>query len=142
MTKAMEQLNLWQLNLEAKQKIFLSDATSSQYLADDLRRKVGMNTNNSKWFNSAPGLAQLTGGSLLGTADFLMSVNRYFNYTEKGNKFDAGVDVVRHGFGILGKIPRNWHALLTSVVASIPSLTESYYTDAGAPIKQLGKKFP
>ncbi|WP_444943846.1 hypothetical protein ACJJIK_00145 [Microbulbifer sp. ZKSA006] len=97
LTKAMEQLALRQINVNGKQKIFLSDPTSSHYAADNLRRKIGINTNDLSWLNSTPGLAQLTGGSHLGTSDLTMSINVFFNYTAKEEKVDKIIDSLRHG---------------------------------------------
>ncbi|WP_444931779.1 hypothetical protein ACJJIF_08445 [Microbulbifer sp. SSSA002] len=96
LTKAMEQLALRQINVNGKQKIFLSDPTSSHYRADDFRRKTGMNTNDSSWFNSTPGAAQLICGSHLGTSNISMSINVLHNYTTKEEKIDKVVDTLRH----------------------------------------------
>ncbi|WP_444944968.1 hypothetical protein ACJJIK_10145 [Microbulbifer sp. ZKSA006] len=142
LTKAMEQLELWHINLQGKQKIFLSDATSSQYLADEIRRRIGMNTSDTKWFNSTPGVAQLIGGSNLGLTDVAISLNVLVNHAEQEGRNDAVVDVVRHAAGVVKKIPSGSSALLTMLFASIPSLTETYNTDNSVPFKQLLKKLP
>ncbi|WP_444913605.1 hypothetical protein [Microbulbifer sp. TRSA007] len=96
LTKAMEQLALRQINLDGKQTIFLSDATSSHYLADDARRKIGMNTNDSTWYKATPGIAQLAGGSVIGTAKPVMSVNTFIKYTSKEDRINKLIDTGYH----------------------------------------------
>ncbi|WP_444936181.1 hypothetical protein ACJJIW_20085 [Microbulbifer sp. JMSA004] len=94
LTKAMEQLALRRVNVDEKQTIFLSDATSSHYVADNLRRKVGMNTQDSTWFKATPGVAQVVGGSELGLGNIAMAVSalcRASTGEDRINKFvDAG----------------------------------------------------
>ncbi|WP_444902517.1 hypothetical protein ACJJIG_10155 [Microbulbifer sp. SSSA007] len=97
LTEAMKLLAQRQVDLAGKQKVFLSDHTSSQYAADVVRRKIGMNTDDATWNKSTPGIAQLIGGKNLGTADLAISANTLFKHTEKENRPGQAVDTLHHG---------------------------------------------
>lgn len=141
LTKAMEQLSLRQINVSGKQKIFLSDPTSSYYAADNLRRKIGMNVNDSSWYNSTPGMAQLVGGSRFGTSDFTMSINVLCNHTKKEDRADKLVDSLHQGVK-LGEAAKKTAVTAAAVVggAALLSTMGVSFTAAQALLGVLGWK--
>ncbi|WP_444941930.1 hypothetical protein ACJJI3_06635 [Microbulbifer sp. ZKSA004] len=164
-TKAMELLALKQVNVDEKQKIFLSDATSSHYVADNLRRKVGMNTKDSTWYKATPGVAQIVGGSELGLGKVAMEVgelcksrtreafaNKLVDAFDSAVKLYKGADATVVTFATVaatsGLSFAGAKALFgilaaataNTTLASIPSLNEKYHSGSTIPLKQLLQK--
>ncbi|WP_444917005.1 hypothetical protein [Microbulbifer sp. JMSA003] len=164
-TKAMELLATRQVNVGEKQKIFLSDATSSHYVADNLRRKVGMNTKDSTWYKATPGVAQIVGGSELGLGKVAMEVgelcksrtreafaNKLVDAFDSAVKLYKGADSTVVVFATLaatsGLSFAGAKALFgilaaataNTTLASIPSLNEKYHSGSTMPLKQLLQK--
>ncbi len=78
LTEAMKSLstNYPGIDLQGRQKIFLSDFTSSYAETDRARRSLNMALEPGKtWFNSNPGIAQSLGGRQLGLADIQYSAD-------------------------------------------------------------------
>ncbi|WP_346837847.1 hypothetical protein [Microbulbifer sp. SAOS-129_SWC] len=161
LTQAMKLLAKANINLAKKQKIFLSDHTSDQYEADLARRALGMNTDDSKWHNSTPGVAQLLGGRSLGAADLSCSINELFHHTPReeraGKVIDTFVEgkkaiksamaagssiaVIVNTFGFSAAFASAICSTLASTtLASIPSLNEGYHKSSTDPAKQLANK--
>jgi hypothetical protein len=94
------------ISFNGKQKIFLSDFTSSYVKADRARRAIGMDvTTEANWHNSASGVAQIAGGKHFGLEDI-----RYANDERKRAPADEnigrlaliGQDVAKSGYGVYG----------------------------------------
>jgi hypothetical protein len=108
LTEAMKSLLIQypSINLNGKQKIFLSDYTSSYVEADRARRSLGMNvTSESNWRNAGNGFAQIAGGSRFGIEDI-----RYSNDERRRAPADEnlgrlaiiGEDLAKSAYGVYG----------------------------------------
>ena len=108
LTEAMKSLLIQypNINLAGKQKIFLSDYTSSYVEADRARRSLGMDvTSESNWKNTGGGFAQIAGGNHFGLEDI-----RYANDERKRSPADEnigrlavmGEDIAKSAYGIYG----------------------------------------
>ncbi|MCK7596503.1 hypothetical protein M0G74_04360 [Microbulbifer sp. CAU 1566] len=166
LTQAMKLLAKQGVNVAGKQKVFLSDHTSSHFEADRARRAIGMNTTDSKWHNSTKGIAQLVGGQIFGGASLACSINELINHTKReelGGKIAVigstaigggiainstyekiGKLIAEHGvspalaLSVLSVIGKT--AIVGVAAASIPSLNENYHNGPQDPIKNLGNK--
>ena len=94
------------ISFNGKQKIFLSDFTSSYVEADRARRVIGMDvTTEAKWHNSTSGVAQIAGGKHFGLEDI-----RYANDERKRAPTDENIGrlaligeaVIKSGYGVYG----------------------------------------
>ncbi|MFD1215925.1 hypothetical protein [Microbulbifer celer] len=157
LTEAMRLVKNSSVNLEQRQRIFLSDHTSSQYDADILRRAIGMDTSDEKWHNATPGIAQLIGGKDIGTADVACSINELLNHTPADERMDKLIDAAEKGFktgksaytfgvtiaGLATKfgITRGVAATVIHVIASsIPKYNEDYHSGNLSPYKAMLKR--
>lgn len=153
LTEAMRCLKQGNINLEGKQRIFLSDHTSSHYEADIARRAIGMDVRDTQWFNSAPGLPQLLGGQKLGAATIACSLNKLIHHTPKdqlaGEAVSTAYDMVVQSkntmalgatIAAFGSSPALILALLGTALASTPALTNAYHSNPVDPLKQLVNK--
>ena len=161
LTQAMKLLAKRNANLAGKQKIFLSDHTSSHFEADVARRAVGMDTDDSKWHNATPGMAQLIGGRTFGAADLSCSINELLYHTQKterGGKMletlingkktlksaaaaGTSVAVLVNTLGVSAAFASAVVSTLGSMaLASVPSLNEGYHKGPAEPAKQLANK--
>lgn len=154
LTEAMRCLKQANVDLGGKQRIFLSDHTTSHYEADIERRAIGMDVRNNKWFNSAPGVAQLIGGQTLGAATVACSLTKLTHHTKKdqlageavGTVYDVVVQnkntvALGAAVGMFGSSPGFALAILGAALASVPSLTEGYHRTPVEPVQQLANKF-
>ncbi|MCX2835263.1 hypothetical protein [Microbulbifer thermotolerans] len=166
LTQAMKLLSRKKINLKGKQRIFLSDYTSSHYEADIARRAIGMDTRDSKWYNSTKGVAQLVGGQSLGASNLACSINDLIHHTKPDER--AGKTVVTVAsvggtvYGVhqaaptIANLVANFSltpayaiTILNAIgfvstagviAASIPSLNEGYNKSAMDPIATLANK--
>ncbi|SHF92455.1 hypothetical protein SAMN04487965_2966 [Microbulbifer donghaiensis] len=166
LTQAMKLLAQKQVNLGGKQRIFLSDHTSSHFAADVARRAIGMDTRDSKWYNARKGVAQLIGGHSLGAASLACSVNELVYHTKReetaGKIVKSGVSVGTVAYGVYESAPKiaklvadfginpayagavlsaiGKLTVLGVVAASVPSLNEEYSKGAMDSIEKLANK--
>lgn len=161
LTQAIKLLAKGNINLAGKQKIFLSDHTSSHFEADIARRAVGMDTDDSKWHNATPGLAQLIGGRAFGAADLSCSINELLYHTPREERAGKMLETVINGkktfksaaaagtsvavlVNTLGVSAAFASALVSTLgsmaLASVPSLNEGYHKGPADPAKQLANK--
>ncbi|MBB5212123.1 hypothetical protein [Microbulbifer hydrolyticus] len=145
LTEAMQQLERKKVNLEERQKIFLSDASASHVVADRVRQSINMDTKDNTWHNTAPGPAQVIGGLHFGVAPLLCLADELRHRTEKDELLGKGGDLLwqtgTKGLFITGAatamistagIPGSLAILGASIlIASLPGARESYYKNPG-----------
>ncbi|MDK2779390.1 MAG: hypothetical protein KYX62_17235 [Pseudomonadota bacterium] len=93
LTEAMKSLskNNPGIDLQGRQKVFLSDFTSSYAETDRARRALGMAIEPGKtWYNSNSGLAQTIGGRQLGIADLEYSMDE-LSRSPENEKLGRGI---------------------------------------------------
>lgn len=93
LTEAMKSLskNNPGIDLQGRQKVFLSDFTSSYAETDKARRSLNMAIEPGKtWFNSNPGIAQSLGGRQLGLADIEYSIDE-LSRSPENEKLGRGI---------------------------------------------------
>ncbi|MCX2830342.1 hypothetical protein [Microbulbifer thermotolerans] len=149
LTEAMRQLAQRKIDLQQRQKIFFSDATASHLVADRSRHALNMDTSDSSWHNTAPGVAQMIGGLQLGTAPARSLVDDLRHRTDKNERLEVGLglawDFLNRGMFAYGVasviiaaagIPTSLAMLGAGVaIASLPGAKSKYYTTPG---RQLG----
>ncbi|WP_295803256.1 hypothetical protein [uncultured Microbulbifer sp.] len=149
LTEAMRQLTTQRIDLQRKQKIFLSDAASSHVVADRMRHTLNMDTYDSSWHNTAPGPAQLVGGTHLGVAPLLCLVDEFRHRSNADEKFGTAGDLLwqagTKGLVVSGAataiistagVPMSLALLGASIlIASLPSARDDYFKNPG---QQLG----
>ncbi|WKT60197.1 hypothetical protein Q2E61_14985 [Microbulbifer thermotolerans] len=161
LTHAMKLLAQRQVKLGGRQKIFLSDHTSSHFDADIARRAVEMNTSDAKWHNATPGAAQLIAGKAFGSAELKCSINELIHHTPSDQRIEKIIDIIAKGkesykkAALTGSIAITLastyglsvafasalvKALGSTILASVPSLNEGYHKSSTEPLKQLIKK--
>lgn len=146
LTEAMKLLRKQVHNLEQRQKIFLSDHSTSHALADQERRALNMDVSDAKWQNSNSGIAQKLGGQLLGASALACSITeiRHTPRAQRPGKVVelafAGAKTVKTSWatgGVLAGLTMQFglttafaSALVKAVgsmaVQSVPSLNEKY----------------
>ncbi|NHO68489.1 hypothetical protein G8770_23300 [Aestuariicella hydrocarbonica] len=151
LTEAMKFLNKGAIgktvDLEKRQTVFFSDPSSSLAEADHARRKVNVDTQDSKWYNgSKSSLAYSMGAQEFGSAPLVCSFNAigdeaksqkvaaysvwgagatgtgYGLYLGAGALLSAGA-AASAGLGAGGLV-----AALNTVLNNVPSLNEDYHT--------------
>ncbi|WP_158681526.1 hypothetical protein [Microbulbifer pacificus] len=162
--EAMEFLGRGQVDLQQRQKIFLSDHTRSRFTADRARRKLNMDTQDDKWHNAAPGLTQTIGGEQLGLAPLLSAGNDLLHHTPRGDRLGKSVnlawqtgDYLIKKWGMTGMaaglaastggsaalaaaVVKALHKLTPTVVASLPGARNHYFKSTGDQLQQLINK--
>ncbi|MBY6191416.1 hypothetical protein KUV22_13360 [Microbulbifer agarilyticus] len=145
LTEAMRQLAKRQVNLEERQKIFLSDASSSHVVADQVRRAINMDTKDNTWHNTAPGPAQVAGGLHFGVAPLLCLAGELRHRTSKDDMLGKTGDLLwqsgTKGLFVTGAatalistagIPGSLAILGASIlIASLPGARDSHYKNPG-----------
>ena len=150
------------IDLNKKQKIFLSDHTTGHAHADQQRRTLNMDVSDSKWVNAAPGIGQLIGGTRLGADSVACSINELIKHTPKGQRLNKAIDaydsvktVVKSNAATgaaIGGLTSQFglttafalavvKAIAATAVASIPSLNEKYHSNSMQPYKNIANKF-
>ncbi|WP_299591397.1 hypothetical protein [uncultured Microbulbifer sp.] len=149
LTEAMQQLAHKKVNLEERQKIFLSDASSSHLVADRARHAIKMDTKDSTWHNISPGPAQLVGGLHFGVGPLLCLADELRHRTSKDEMLGKGGDLLwqsgTKGLFVTGAatamistagVPASLAILGASIlIASLPGARDSHYKNPG---QQLG----
>ncbi|MFV8781052.1 hypothetical protein ACNKU7_01400 [Microbulbifer sp. SA54] len=159
--EAMEQLQRQQINLQERQKIFLSDHTRSRFRADLARRKLNMDTQDDKWHNASPGLAQTIGGEQFGLAPLLSAGNDLIHNTPREERLGKTVnlayqtgDYLIKKWGAAGAagalaaatggsaalavaVVKALHKFAPTVVASLPGARNHYFKNTGDQLEQL-----
>lgn len=146
LTEAMKSLAQRNINLENRQTIFLSDATSSYAVADQYRRKLNMDVSDTKWIDGGYGIGHLAGGSNFGLAKVQTEwsvlkhdtaadlkygkaaalVNNAYS-SAKSNVVLAGAAVAGYQYvGLNGAFAAALYKLAPLLLQSIPSLTHEY----------------
>ncbi|GAB2515453.1 hypothetical protein [Microbulbifer agarilyticus] len=154
LTKAMDILIKKNIDLQQRQRIYLSDHTSSEYEADLCRRALNMNVNGDKWANSRPGIRQIIGGSQFGYAKISSKYLVLTHATPTEEKWGA---LAEFGLDTLGTA-KSWKGALAAGVAassgvsfavgalvlstfgetllsSLPSLNKNYYKGLNNQVK-------
>mgnify|MGYP000386247729 CR=1 FL=1 len=159
--EAMQHLQRQQINLEQRQKIFLSDHTRSRFTADRARRALNMNTLDDKWHNAAPGLAQTVGGEQFGLAPLLSAGNELLYHTPKEEHLGKSVNLTYQtgeyllkkwgAAGVAGGLAASTggsaslavaavkalHNLAPTLVASLPGARNHYFKSTGDQLQNL-----
>lgn len=162
--EAMDHLQRRQIDLQQRQKIFLSDHTRSSFSADRARRKLNMDISEDKWHNAAPGLAQTVGGEQLGLAPLLSAGNDLLHHTSSGGRLGKSVNLVWQTgdylikkWGLAGMAAglaattggsaalaaaavKALHKLAPTMVASLPGARNHYFKSTGDQLQQLINK--
>lgn len=162
--EAMELLGRRQLDLQQRQKIFLSDHSRSSFSADRVRRKLNMDIREGKWHNAAPGLAQTIGGEQLGLAPLFSAGNDLLHHTAPGEYLGKSVNLAwqtgdylikKWGFAgmaaglaattggsaaLAAAVVKALHNLAPTVVASLPGARNHYFKSTGDQLQQLINK--
>lgn len=102
LAKAMEHLIQKNIDLEQRQKIYVSDHTSSEYELELSRRALNMDISDDKWANSRPGFKQLLHGTQFGYAPLSTKYLTLTFATPKGKEVGAAIDFGCEAFS-LGK---------------------------------------
>ncbi|QIL88435.1 hypothetical protein GNX18_00605 [Microbulbifer sp. SH-1] len=162
--EAMELLGPRQIDLQQRQKIFLSDHTRNRFTADRARRKLNMDTQDDKWHNAAPGLKQTIGGEQLGLAPLLSVGSDLLYHTPREERLGKSVslawqtgDYLIKKWGMTGMaaglaastggsaalaaaVVKALHKLTPTVVASLPGACNHYFKSTGDQLQQLINK--
>jgi hypothetical protein len=146
------------IDLQQKQRIFLSDHTTGHAHAEQVRRALNMDTKESPWYNANPmNLAQQIGGLRFGADELACSVNDLVRYTRpeqrpgkaiaiasKAIRYWRSGNSVTVNFGVVSQMAGLTAALaatLVSAVASnIPSLNEDYHSNPTQPVQNLANR--
>lgn len=154
LTKAMDILLKKNINLEKKQKIYLSDHTSNEYEADLCRRALNMDVSMNKWANSRPGIRQLVGGSQFGYAKlsskYLVLTHATPSKEKWGVLAEFGLDTLgtakswkgamAAGVAVSSGVSFGVGALILStfgeaLLASLPRVNQNYYKGLNNQVK-------
>lgn len=146
LTKAMGMLIQKNVDLEKRQRIYLSDHTTSEYEADLCRRALNMDISAGNWANSRPGVRQIIGGKQFGYATLSSKYLVLTHATPANEKWgtlaEFGLDTFSTGKAWKGAIAASaaLHSgvsfgvgalVLTTfgeaLLASIPKLNNNYY---------------
>jgi len=124
LTQAMKLLQRHRIDVQGKQKIFLSDHTSSHFEADRARRAIGVDVRDSTWHNSTPGIAQVVGGQSFGAASLACSINDLLNHTKR-EELPGKVVMVGGGIGAAGVATSKMAPVVAQLVSSF-ALTPAF----------------
>jgi len=122
--QAMKLLQRHRINVQGKQKIFLSDHTSSHFEADQARRAIGMDVRDSTWYNATPGIAQIMGGQSFGVASLACSIDGLLNHTKR-EEMPGKVVMVGGGVGAAAVATNKMAPVVAQLVSSF-ALTPAF----------------
>ena len=159
--EAMQHLQRKQINLQQRQKIFLSDHTRSRFSADRARRELNMNLEDDKWHNAAPGLTQTVGGEQFGLAPLLSAGHELLRHTPKEERLGKSVNLTYQtgeylfkkwgAAGVAGglaastggsaslavAVVKSLHNLAPTLISSLPGARRYYFKSTGDQLQNL-----
>ncbi|MBY6212676.1 hypothetical protein [Microbulbifer agarilyticus] len=159
--EAMQHLKHQNIDLEQRQKIFLSDHTRSQFEADRCRRALNMNIGDEKWHSAAGGLPQEVGGRNFGLAPLLSEGNELIHHTPRGERLGqtvkicwelgdylvkkwgtagtaAGLAVATGGNAALAvAVVKALHMATPMLISSLPGARDHYFKSTGDQLRQM-----
>ncbi|WP_460805324.1 hypothetical protein [Microbulbifer agarilyticus] len=159
--EAMQHLKHQNIDLEQRQKIFLSDHTRSQFEADRCRRALNMNIGDEKWHSAAGGVPQEVGGRNFGLAPLLSEGNELIHHTPRGERLGqtvkicwelgdylvkkwgtagtaAGLAVATGGNAALAvAVVKALHMATPMLISSLPGARDHYFKSTGDQLRQL-----
>ncbi|MFD1215239.1 hypothetical protein [Microbulbifer celer] len=159
--EAMQHLKQQNIDLDQRQKIFLSDHTRSQFEADRYRRALNMDISDEKWLSAAEGLPQEIGGRNFGLAPLLSEGNELIHHTPRGERLGqtvkicwelgdylvkkwgtagtaAGLAVATGGNAALAlAVVKALHKATPMLISSLPGARDHYFKSTGDQLRQM-----